>query len=289
MNIWLGIKRGYLTDWITQVWVRITGKKIDLRNEPWLLGPFGDTNIIGADFYKMLAGRENLDVEINSPKSGLLKDLNVLLNNSPKSINEKIIDFYQQTVNYSFEVWSQWSGVFKPFGWLLAKIFSLRLQQLNVPLSPMDTSRGITSDIVMLKDKYTGEAKYRIWLRKKTSSKDVIYAGFYTWCKPPKVAYNCIKVIFPLPNGNATVIMKPEIKSDGSLILISAGNGIGYPGFYFILRKSDDAYYIRYVKTMRESIHVYEDENGCLRTDHILTIWKRNFLKLHYKILQKKY
>src|SRR3989337_2979848 len=211
MNIWVGNKRGYLTDWITQVWVRITGKKIDLRNEPWLLGPFGDTNIIGADFYNMFAARENLDVEINSPKSGLLKD------------------------------------------------------------------------------KYTGEAKYRIWLRKKTSSKDVIYAGFYTWCKPPKVAYNCIKVIFPLPNENATVIMKPEIKSDGSLILISAGNGIGYPGFYFILRKSDDAYYIRYVKTMRESIHVYEDENGCLRTDHILTIWKRNFLKLHYKILQKKY
>jgi len=288
MNIWVGEKRGYLTDWITQRWVQFTGRKINLNYELWLEGPIGDTKIIGEQFFLSLAKSEDLVTETNSPGSGLLKDLNVLKNTSKTEINEKVIDFYQRTINYGFDVWSEWSGLFKPFGWLLAKIFSRRLQQLNVPLSPLDTSLGVTSDIIRLIDPKSQEAKYTIWLRKKIGSKDVIYAGCYGWCKPPNVNYNCIKVVFPLPNGNATVIMTPVIGDDGSLKLISNGKQFGDPGFYFIIKKSEDVYYTKFLKTMRETIHVYEDKSGDLRTDHTLTIWKRTFLKLHYKIWHRK-
>lgn len=66
MNIWLGKKRGYLTDWITQKWVRFTGNKADLRSERLLLGPMGDTEKIGEDFYKQVASDENLEIVIDS-------------------------------------------------------------------------------------------------------------------------------------------------------------------------------------------------------------------------------
>lgn len=287
MNIWLGKNRGYVSDWITQCWVRLTGTRVDLENELWLFGPTGETKKIGEDFYKKISEEENLEIAVNEKDSGLLKDLNMLKNDSVNDINAKVKDFYEHTINFGFDVWSEWSGFFKPFGKLLAVIFSRRLQQLNVPLSPMDTSHGVTSDIIQLKDKSTGEAKYRIWMRKKSVTSEVIYAGCYGFGKPRDVSYNCIKVVFPLPNGNCNVLMKPTVKEDGSLLLQSDAKKFGEPGFYFTLKKPDGKCYARLVKTMRETIHVYEDESGTLRTDHTLTIWRRKFLKLHYKIYKK--
>jgi hypothetical protein len=42
-------------------------------------------------------------------------------------LNDKIVDFYEKTSNYNFEVWSEWCGFFRPFGWLLSIVFSKRL------------------------------------------------------------------------------------------------------------------------------------------------------------------
>lgn len=286
MNIWLGEKRGYLTDWFTQRWVQLTGITVNLDEDSWLKGPIGRTNKIGEDFFETLALESNLTISKNAENSGLLKNLNILRNDSPNKIHQSVIDFYEKTINFGFDVWSEWSGLFKPFGWLLAMIFSRRLQQLNVPLSSLDTSKGVTSDIIQLKDS-NGESVYTVWLRKKIESKDVIYAGCYMTCIPKNVGYNCIKVVFPLPNGSATVIMTPEVLEDGSLRLISRGEKFGDPGFYFLVQKEGSEYYVKYLKTMREIIHVYLDVNNVLRTDHILSIWKRKFLRLHYKIYKR--
>ena len=37
--IWLGSKRGYVTDWFTQRWVQFTGRRVCLTAQPWLAGP----------------------------------------------------------------------------------------------------------------------------------------------------------------------------------------------------------------------------------------------------------
>lgn len=57
--IWLGEKRGYLTDWSTQLWVRATGKRLDPTDYPWLEGPVGPTRGIGRGFFE---GRERIHV-----------------------------------------------------------------------------------------------------------------------------------------------------------------------------------------------------------------------------------
>jgi hypothetical protein len=185
MNIWLGEKRGYLSDWITQKWVILTGRQIDNEAESWLSGLTGNTRLIGEEFYQYVSEEEDLIAERNRENSGLLDDLDVLRNDSPNTIDPAVKDFYQHTINYGFDVWSEWCGFFRPFGRLLALIFSRRLQQLNVPLDPMDTSRGVSSEVILLNDKSTGETKHRIWLRKKADAGHVIYAGCYGWVKPP--------------------------------------------------------------------------------------------------------
>jgi hypothetical protein len=55
--IWLGKKRGYCTDWVTQRWVQLTGREVDLESNAWLSGPIAPTIGIGADFFKNLASR----------------------------------------------------------------------------------------------------------------------------------------------------------------------------------------------------------------------------------------
>jgi hypothetical protein len=283
--LWLGDKRGYLTDWVTQKWVRLSGRIVNLKAESWLQGQIGDTRQIGESYFEKLSQSSSFKLNVNPNGAGLIEDLSVLQSGviSSDKIHTKIRDFYEHTTKYNLDVWSQWCGVFKPFGWLIAALFSRRLQQLNMPISPLETSRGITSDIIQLADE-SGAIVGTGWLRKMIATSSVIYAGIYSTCKPPKFPGRCMKVVFPLQNVNATVIMKPQQHSDGSLTLISSGNGFGEPGFYFIVRKNDDEAWVKYLHAMKESIYVYVDDAGELRADHILKLWGATFLKLRYRM-----
>jgi hypothetical protein len=84
---------------------------------------------------------------------------------------------------------------FRPLAWLLVSLVSRRIEQLNLPVSPLDTSRGMSSDVIQLLDKTNGEILYTCWLRKVIASGDVVYAGFYSICKPSNYAGQCVKVV----------------------------------------------------------------------------------------------
>lgn len=170
-------------------------------------------------------------------------------------------------------------------GRALARLFSRRLQQLNVPLSSLDTSRGLTSAVLQLVDPATGAVRHTAWLRELAGSGDVLYAATYSVCRVPGYAGACVKVVFPLPNGNAVVLMRPTPTGDGSLAIVSSGARFGDPGFYFTVVGPDRAW-ARYVRTMRETIRVYPD-GALVRADHTLTIWRTTFLRLHYRLRRR--
>ncbi len=275
-----------LQDAITQIWVKATGKKINPDEYRWLVGPIGDTDIIKDKFFYELAKKENLDIEKNSPNFGLIENIeNIGIQNQEKEkLNHKVLDFYESTSNYDFEIWSEWNGVFKPFGKFLSVLFSKRLQQLNLPLNSIDSAKGIKSEIIKLKRKNTEETKWTIWYRKIKSTGDVIYSGVYTTCNNPNYQKPLLKVVFPLPNGNASVVMTKKVLEDGSLLLSSDGKKFGDNGFYFTLRNKKGEYWARFVKSMHEWIKVYEDEENVLRADHNLNFYGLRFLNLHYKM-----
>jgi len=280
--MWLGAKRGYLTDWVTQLWVKVTGRKITIDACPWLAGPVGKPTGIGADFFEQLAREEGLSIE---PGIGLLADFMQLESERcrARNVDPSVVHFYEHTAEYQMDAWSEWAGAFKPFGWLLAWIFSRRLQQLNVPLSGLDTSQGITSHILNLKENSTGRVRYTAWVRRLLSSQNVLYAGSYSVCSVPDSRGMCVKVVFPLPNGNAEVIMYPASLPNGSFCLTSSGKGFGAPGFYFTVHGANGVW-ARYVRSMRETITVFPGEVNEIRADHVLRIWGFVFLRLHYRL-----
>jgi len=285
----LSQEKGHFQDWITQVWVKLTGRKINPSDSSWLMGPIGDVDIIKDKFINSIAKKENLEIISNQPNIGLLnsfEELNLSRNEFNK-INNQIIDFYEKTSNYNFEVWSEWRGLFKPFGWLLSVIFSKRLQQLNLPLRSLDSAKGIESHIIKLNDKVTQKTKWTVWYRILKSTNHVIYSGVYTTCDLPNFPGKFLKVVFPLPNGNATVIMRREVLEDGSLLLTSDGKKFGDNGFYFTLTNHKTKHWARFVKSMHEWIKVYVDNEKILRADHNLHFYGLPFLNLHYKMTKK--
>lgn len=276
-----------IQDKITQIWVKTTGRKISPQNEQWLIGPIGDKDIIKDKFIQRLVEKENLNLEINPKNAGLLNNIADLdfSKEELELLNQQVVDFYENTSNYEFEIWSEWKSYFKPFGRALSIIFSKRLQQLNLPLNSLDSSKGINSEIIKLSNEK--KSVWTIWYRKLKSSNDVIYAGVYTTAFVPKYKKKLLKVVFPLPNGNASVIMTKKVLSDGSLLLSSDGKKFGDNGFYFTLTNHKGKHWAKFVSSMHEWIKVYEDEEKILRADHNLKFYGLPFLNLHYKMTKK--
>ena len=273
---------GPLTDRITQLWVKITGRKTHLNEYPWLAGITGKPAGIGAGFFDQFAHEQGLMVK---PGVGLVEKIQSLAGEEclPETLHPSVIEFYERTADYEMEAWSEWSGLFKPFGRALARLFSHRLQQLNVPLSGLDTSAGITSQVFNLADPKSGNVRHTAWMRQLVGSRNVLYAATYSVCTVPDFSGGCVKVVFPLPNGNAIVIMYPKSLSDGSLLLASSGRGFGSPGFYFTVHGKNGVW-VKYLASMKETIHVYPAGKGEVRGDHTLKLWGIVFLRIHYRL-----
>jgi hypothetical protein len=150
----------------------------------------------------------------------------------------------------------------------------------------LDSSKGINSQIIKLKK--NNKAIWTIWYRTLKSNNRVIYSGVYTTCSPSHYLTPLLKVVFPLPNGNASVIMTRKVEEDGSLLLSSDGKGFGEHGFYFYLTDKKGTHWAKCVRAMHEWIRVYMNEDKVLRADHNLNFYGIRFLNLHYKMTKKR-
>jgi len=276
--------RGELTDRATQQWVKLTGRRVDLAECPWLRGPVGKATGIGSSYFEELATEQGLEIQRSGEARGLVANLELLRGPGfdPSAVDSRVRDFYERTSEYDLEAWSEWCGAFRPFGHLLAWMFSRRLQQLNVPLNPLDTSRGTRSEVLQLVTPATREVRFTAWLRHLRQTGNVLYAGTYGITSVPGHAGPCLQVVFPLPTGNGIVVLRPSVDDSGTLTVTSAGRGFGDPGFYFTVHRPAGVW-ARYVRTMQESIRVYPDGDD-VRADHTLKLWRQVFMRLHYRM-----
>lgn len=274
-------------DRFTQQWAIFWGKKIDLDKHTWLKGPFGKTSGIGREFITQLAEEENLIIQNANKKNGILSSFEVLnLNNRERNnLSNEIIDFYENTSEYDLRLSVRWNPLMKVFGILVNALFSNRINQLNIPTKSISDTESINSEIIHLFDPNKNVVKYTVWLRSLKASTQVIYLGVYGTCTLPS-GVTCIKTIFPLPNGNATVIMTPKVDETGSLILDSSGQKIGESGFYFLLSDKTGANWTQYIRSFRDKL-ILKVENNRLTAEQIITLWKFKVLKLNYTITRK--
>lgn len=277
-------KKQNFQDWITQQWVILFGRRIDRKENDWLLGPFGNTNGIGLKFINQLAEKENLIIGKSKKDKGLIQSINQLnlSEDDLKVLSKEVIDLYENTAAYDFDLKVKWNPLFKGCGRLLKLLFSNRIEQLNVPIKNINNSEALKSEIIHLLDPKTREIKRTIWLRTFKSTSQVVYSGIYETCKIPS-GQSCIKAIFPLPNGNATVILEPSIGKNGELILKSSGKKFGDCGFYFLLNDSIGNLWAKYIKSFKDTL-VASSKNNSISVEQTLTLWNLKVLKFEYNI-----
>ena len=270
-------------DWFTQQWVIWRGRKLDNSKDKWLLGPFGNVNGIGKIFINQLAEKENLVID-KQQSNGLIPEVKKLIEDDGdfERLSNQVVDFYQQTSAYSLGLKVHWNPYFKIFGWLVNRMFSNRINQLNIPLKNNTGDEILESEIINLLDSLSGDIKYTFWLRSFRNSNTVIYTGIYGLCELPN-GDKCVKAIFPLPNGSATVILKPSVTDTGGLILDASGKQFGDAGFYFLMKDTKGQYWSRYIPSFKDTLHIYsQDEN--LIANQIMKIWGVKILEFNYKI-----
>jgi hypothetical protein len=278
----LEVALGNGLEWSIQSWVNTTGRKVRIAETPWLEGPIGERRI-GAEFYEVYAREAGVEIVRDDPAAGLVPDFGALAGEGfdPGKVHPMIGDFYERTARYGLEVRSEWDRVLRYPPRTLIYLVSRSIQQLNLPTSSPDA--GMSSELIRLADPASGAPPYTGWLRRSVATGAGIYAGVYTTCALPGREGRFVKVVFPLPGGSATVVLRPENRPGGSLALVSDGEGFGDAGYYRVHRGPDDTLRAKYVP-IKEEIHVFVDRGGTLRTNHTLSFWRARFLTLHYEI-----
>jgi len=266
------------------LWVQLTGKLVRKSDAPWLAGPLGGRERIGASIYERVAQAEGLLIR-RPPHAGLLENFNLLRgpNFNPDAVHPDIRHFYEHAVEYQLDVWSEVSLTGRFFLWLLVEFISRRMDQLNFPISSLEVAKGMTSEVLQLVEPATGRIVNTGWLRRLKSSGRVIYAGLYSATQLPDETGPCVKVTFPC-RGSANVYLTPVAHEDGSFELVSSGSAFGRTGFYRMIDGGPDHYIVRHVRSLRELFHVYVDAEGMLRTDHSVFFLGLTIIRLHYKM-----
>jgi hypothetical protein len=126
---------------------------------------------------------------------------------------------------------------------------------------------------------------YTIWFRKLESSGEVIHSGVYGTCDLPS-GETCVKAVFPLPHGNATILLSPSVGANGELVLESSGKKFGDAGFYFLLEDSSGNLWSQFIRSFRDRLTIRAEDDR-LSAEQTMTLWNRQVLSFKYEIVRR--
>lgn len=268
----------------TRKFWRAVGRRVDLTGEhAWLRAPMSDGAQVRDGWLAAEAAAYGGEVREGVPGAGLLRSVSEL--DGPgfnaADLRPEIRDFYEHTTDWRMEVWVAWSPLFWPAGELVSRMFGQRLEQLALPMRPLDVARGMDSRIAVIADA-DGIQRAAGWLRTIRATGDYAFSGCYSTRRLPGADRAGVHVAFPLESGNVQVFLRPDHGADGSLWLRSPGERFGGNSAYVVAEDRGKSYASR--APIHETFHVYVDDEGVLRTDHTLKLWSASAVRLHYKL-----
>lgn len=272
---------------LTRRWWRTVGREVDLAGEQsWLDGPMSVDARVRDRWLAAEAARIGGTVVEDRPGAGLLADMAAL--DGPgfaaDRLSPDVRHFYEHTSQWRMEVWTGWSPLFWPGGEVVSRLFGRRSEQLALPMRPLDVARGMDSRVVVIDDA-DGRQHATGWLRTLRATGEYVYSGAYGHRRLPGADRDSVHVAFPLESGNVQVFLRPEVDADGSLWLRSTGGRFGDDGAYVVVAEGRRTFAAH--APIRETFHVYLDDEGVLRTDHELRLWDARVVRLHYRLERK--
>lgn len=273
---------GNLLDRSTRAFWRGVGRRVDLHGaHEWLDAPTLTSDTVG-DAWVAEAAAAYGGTATEDPNGGLLGDMAALDGPGFRAadLQPQVRDFYEHTARWRMEVWSQWNPVLQPGGEAVFRLFGRRVKQLAIPTSSLQFAAGMDSRVVRLTDA-RGEQRAAAWIRRLRSTGDYVYSGCYQAARLPGSDRPSVHVTFPLREGNVQVFLRPSVLTGGALQLDSPSGRFGEDGAYVVVT-GKPAYASR--APIHERFTVYVDDEGVLRTDHLLRFDRVRALQLHYKL-----
>src|SRR5215472_2981579 len=191
---------GTIGAWVIYQLIWLFGRTRRWEDVPWLVGPLGGLEI-GETPYAEVAAAEGLTLERRAGRGGLLPSFSAMRSDAfdPAGLHPLVRDFYEQTAEFAMDVWSRTYWPMSMGLALLVTTISRMVNQLNFPLSPLDTAQGISSEIILLR-RPDGTIRYTGWFRTLTCQRRALCPGFYNTELSPNDPDPCVKVAFPMPH-----------------------------------------------------------------------------------------
>jgi hypothetical protein len=276
---------GALLDRSTQRWVIATGRPVEFGgSERWLDGPIGAPDGVGEAWIDQYAAATGASLVAGGPQ-GLLPAFAAL--SGPgldvDAVSPAIVDFYENTSEWSLDVWSRWARWAEPGGRLINAVFARRLRQLSLPVDPLDVAYGMRSRVIGLVGA-DGSHLGTAWQRTMRATGTTTFGGFYGITMRPSAIRPSVRVVFPLPNGSLTVFLRPDATAGGGLVLSSPAGRFGDDGAYLIVRPGAASQGWARRIPLPERFEMFTDVDGVLRCDHHLALGRREILRLHYRL-----
>ncbi|WP_257017627.1 MULTISPECIES: hypothetical protein [unclassified Rhodococcus (in: high G+C Gram-positive bacteria)] len=273
-----------IADRASRMWWRTAGRPVDLGGDhAWLTAPTSAAGVVRDHWLPAEAERLGGALIAADADAGLLPDMECLAGPGfdPERLDPAIRDFYEHTSQWRMEIWTKWSPLFAPAGSIIGRLYGKRVQQLALPVDPLAAAHGVDTTITKVVD---GEGNHAgsAWLRTLRGTGDFMYSGYYRSALLPGHDRPSIHVSFPLEHGNVQVFLRPQNGPDGSLLLESPAGEFGADGAYVTVLERGRHYAARV--PIREEFRIYVDTEGVLRTDHVLRMWRRVAMRLHYRL-----
>lgn len=265
-------------DWSTQWWNILLGRRVEEKEDGWLLGPIGVIGESPEQFVRRVAEEHGLRAREGLARGGLVEDVGAwgLL------LAKGVAAFYRNTSEFELHARSLWKPGFGSLESLAVRLFSRRLQQLNLPLGDAASDVVLANEIIKLVDAQ-GRTVFTVWCRRVKGSPRMALYGLYGLCRVPSGEV-CVKAVYPLPEGSATVLFRIQADGEGNLDLVSEGRTYGDPGFYFLVRDGGGTYWKHYLPSFRERIRVVESAEGDLTATHSMTLSSMRICSILYKL-----
>ena len=192
---------------------------------------------VGAEFVHRVAATPGT----RHQPSGMMDDLAAYRRSDfdPGRVHPAIRSFYECTASYGLLVRAEWRPGFRAAA-RIWKWFSMRIGQMDFPLSSEERDDTIASRIVAIDEAVDGRPNVRAWVRTYLETADPMYVAAYAHHTLGSQTY--MNIAFPLPGGNLTSVLRIEEAPMGHqlcgvlLTTLSTPAAVGDEGVYFTTR-----------------------------------------------------
>ncbi|MCG7342575.1 YndJ family protein [Sporosarcina sp. ACRSL] len=218
-----------------------------------------------------IKGKQRVDeLGISGRHSGLVDDMK---HYGIREVSPRIIDFYENTIEYRLYATVRWRKWFMPFAFLYSFI-SRKTEQINLPIHQREVE--MTGDIITLDTEVDGRPAVRAWIRKVENSYAFIALYSHHRSSTDKEFMN---IALPLPFSTMTGVLELIEQGEDLQLTSKKTDSASDAGIYL---SSKLGKYFRL--PLEENFVVREEVDGSLMAKHEMWIFSIPFLTIDYRI-----